>query len=266
LSVPAYPVIYGLGIALGFAVLLWLAAREGIDARQLAHFVLVISVSTIVGGRLFYVLHNPDEFEGNWQEAFKLHHAGQVFYGGLLLGIPTTLIFCRLAKLPWRRVLDLAAVGAPAGLALGRWACFCKGCCYGKVTDVSWAIQFPKHIDVHGGTVGSLPFLRHLEQGLITEAATYSLPVHPAQIYSSLLSLGVFIIMLWLWKKRHARGKLLLLYLMLYAASRFFLEFFRDNQMAFASLTIAQVLSIVIGMTASFVLVILRSKTKRATA
>lgn len=251
LSIPAYPVLYGLAITLGCILLLWLGTREGIDSRKLVHLVPIVALSCIVGGRLFYVLHFLKDFKGNWQDTFALSRGGQVFYGGLLLGIPSVIIFCKLAKLSFRRVFDLMAVATPAGLALGRLACFCRGCCYGRVTNLPWAIEFPKYVDLQGHTLGSPPFLRHLEQGLISEAELHSLAVHPAQIYSSLLSLGVFIIMLWFWKSKYARGRLLFVYLILYASSRFFVEFFRDNQMAFAGLTIAQVLSIVVGIGAA---------------
>ena len=258
LSVPAYPILYGLGITLGCAVLLLLAAKERINVRKLAHLILVLTLSCALGGRLFYVLHHIGEFTGNWEKAFRLSYGGQVFYGGLLLGIPSVLIFSRLANLHWGRVFDLTAVATPAGLALGRWACFCRGCCYGRITNLPWAVEFPKHIDVNGHIVGSLPFLRQMDQGLITESASHSLPVHPAQIYSSLLSVVVFIVMLWFWRTGFAKGRLLFIYLILYSSTRFIVEFTRDNQMAFAGLTVAQVLSVIIGVAATFALVVCR--------
>ena len=251
LSVPAYPVLYGLGITLGFVVLLFLATREGIDTRKLAHLILVITLSCILGGRLFYVLHHTSEFTDNWEKAFRLSYGGQVLYGGLLAGIISVLIFCKLAKLPRNRIFDLMAVATPAGLALGRWACFCRGCCYGRVTDIWCAVKFPKHIDISGQVVGSPPFLRHLDQTLISASSSHSLAVHPAQIYSSLLSAAVFLFMLWFWKTGFAKGHLVFVYLILYALARFIVEFTRDNQMAFAGLTVAQVLSMVIGLGAA---------------
>ena len=248
LSIPAYPVLYGLGITLGFAVLLLLAVREGIDVRKLVHLILVITFSCILGGRFFYVLHHTSEFTDNWEKSFRLSYGGQVLYGGLLVGILSVFIFCKLTKLPLKRIFDLMAIATPAGLALGRWACFCRGCCYGRVTDIWWAVKFPKHIDISGQVVGSPPFLRHLDQALINANASHSLSVHPSQIYSSLLSVTVFIIMFWFWKRGFVRGRLVFVYLILYAMSRFIVEFTRDNQMAFAGLTVAQVLSIVIGL------------------
>ena len=151
-----------------------------------------------------------------------------------------------------RKILDLLAVAAPLGLFLGRLGCFCKGCCYGRISEMPWAVSFPKHVDVHGDTVGSLAFLRHLDQDLITIAASKSLTIHPAQIYSSLLSAIVFLVMLWLWKKKYAQNHLLFVYFIIYAVCRFSVEFFRDNQMSFAGLTIAQVFSIGIVLCTSF--------------
>jgi len=255
--IPAYPIIYGVAITLGGAVLLWVGRTEGLPSRKLVHIIPIVVVSCVLGGRLFYVLHFPEDFQGIW-EALELSHGGQVFYGGLLLGIPAVILLCKLTKLPWVVVLDLSAVAAPAGLALGRLACFCRGCCYGRITDIPWAVRFPKHVDIYGNIVGSPAFISHLDQELITKADMYSLPIHPAQLYSSLLSTAVFIIMLWFWKTKRARGRLLFLYLILYSSTRFFVEFFRDNQMAFAGLTVAQVLSIVIGVGGASALIICR--------
>ena len=106
----------------------------------------------------------------------------------------------------------------------------------------------PKFVDMSGHLAGSPPFVRHLEQGLISELSAHSVPVHPAQLYSSIASLLVFSIMLWLWKTKRARDSLLLIYLLLYALVRFGIEFIRDNEMAFWGLTIPQVVSIVMAI------------------
>jgi len=260
--IPAYPIIYGLAITMGGVVLLWLGRKEGLPPQKLVHTIPIVAVSCVLGGRLFYVLHFPGDFQGIWG-AFDLSHGGQVFYGGLLLGIPAVILLCKLSKLPWVIMLDLTAVSAPAGLALGRWACFCRGCCYGRITDLPWAVKFPKHVDIYGDIVGSPAFISHLHQELITKTDMYSLPIHPAQIYSSLFSIGVFLVMIWLWKTKRARGKLWLAYLVFYSGTRFTVEFFRENQMAFANLTVAQVFSIVIGISAGSILLITHNKIRK---
>jgi phosphatidylglycerol:prolipoprotein diacylglycerol transferase len=135
-------------------------------------------------------------------------------------------------------------IGVPLGLVVGRLGCYCRGCCYGKITDVYWAVTFPKHIDITGYVVGSPTYLHHLNQGLISKMDISSLPVHPAQIYSSLASLIIFVIMLYMWKTKRFSGQLFFIYLIIYSISRFILEIFRDNELAFKNITIPQVISI----------------------
>jgi phosphatidylglycerol:prolipoprotein diacylglycerol transferase len=54
-------------------------------------------------------------------------------------------------------------------------------------------------------------------------------PLHPVQLYESVLSLGIFVALLVLRKRRAATGSILPAYLMLYGAARFALEFVRDD-------------------------------------
>jgi prolipoprotein diacylglyceryltransferase len=105
---------------------------------------------------------------------FNLTEGGQVLYGGLLLAIPSILLTIRLLRLPLGVTADLLAVGAPFGLVVGRWACFCRGCCYGKPSGLSWAIRYPRHIDLNGDVVGPPAFLSHVKQGFITNAADHT--------------------------------------------------------------------------------------------
>ena len=197
------------------------------------------------------MLQHLGDFKGKWGQTFTLSDGGQVLYGGLLLAIPSLVFFCRMAHLPTRRIMDLVVVAAPVGLAIGRLGCFCRGCCYGSIANVPWAVRFPKHIDAFGRIVGSPPYVDHWSNGLVVEASTYAIPVHPAQIYSSAVSLGVFFILVWLWKREFARGQLLLLYLIIYGASRFCLEFIRANDIVFAAMTLPQIVSMIVALIGS---------------
>ncbi|MBN2560976.1 MAG: prolipoprotein diacylglyceryl transferase [Phycisphaerae bacterium] len=118
--------------------------------------------------------------------------------------------------------------------------------CYGGVSDLPWAIRFPRHVDQDGHLVGSPALLSQVRAGLVSEAADYSLPVHPVQIYASMASMAVFVIMLMCWKKKLCRGRLMLLYIVLYAFCRFWIEFCRDNRVVAGGFTLAQIISVVL--------------------
>jgi len=245
-SIPAYPLIYGVAIACAGIALLVMAFRERLDVCRVAHVFLFASLAIIVGGRMAYLLQHSDRFASEVVTVFDLSSPGQVLYGGLLLCIPTVALVSRWLSLPVARMADLFAVAAPLGLVIGRWACFCRGCCYGKVTNLPWAIQYPKHVDVAGTLVGPPVFISQVKQGVLLKTADCTLSVHPAPVYASIVSLFVFCIMLWFWRSGRFQGRLVIIYPMLYALSRFALDFTREYKMAFWGFTISQVVSILV--------------------
>lgn len=244
LSIPAYPLLYGAGIAVAGLVATILGTRRGLPRLSLAHLVPLVAIAIVCGGRAFYVGQHLSRFRDAPLAALDLSDGGQVFYGGLLLALAVFWIYCTSKRLPLATVSDAFAVGIPLGHAIGRIGCFCRGCCYGRVSEVAWAVRFPKFIDANGNTIGSPPFLTQLEGGLIHDWARESLPVHPAQLYASAVLVLLFAAMLFVWHKGWLRGQLLPSYILVYACARFVLEAFRDNEMAFWGLTIAQVVSV----------------------
>ncbi len=112
------------------------------------------------------------------------------------------ILFCRKYKFDLWQVLDLVIVTVPIGLGLGRIGNFINGELYGRVTNVHWAMAFPA-----GGR----------------------LPRHPSQIYEFFLEGILLFTILWLLKDRGFRtGALSALFLILYGAFRFSVEFFRE--------------------------------------
>jgi phosphatidylglycerol:prolipoprotein diacylglycerol transferase len=235
-----------MGIAVTGIIAILLGKREGLDPRKLAHVLLITAVSILIGGRIMYVLIYPSEFQGRWSDAVDLTQSGQVHYGGVIFGILGGIYALKKMRLPVGRVLDVFAVGAPLGVLIGRLGCFCRGCCFGSITDVPWAVRYPPFVDIDGNLVGSPAFLYHVETAGLAKSAAFSLPVHPSQLYEAGAECVVFGIMLWLWKSRCCSGRLLLVYVALYCAVRFLVEFTRVERIAFYGLSIYQVISIVI--------------------
>jgi len=115
---------------------------------------------------------------------------------------------------------DAFALAIPLGHAIGRMGCFLGGCCYGTVSHLPWAIEYP---------VGSVPFLSQVKSGMLSAQASHSLAVHPAPLYDLFFDLCLFV---WLFVKRDSfqtRGALFRVYLFAYASFRFIAEFFRAD-------------------------------------
>jgi phosphatidylglycerol:prolipoprotein diacylglycerol transferase len=136
---------------------------------------------------------------------------GHVFYGGYIGSITFPLIYTVLAKVRFRPILDITATYMPLALAIHRsFGCFNAGCCFGRPTDVPWAVTFP---------AGSLA------------AEVYGVvPAHPTQLYEAGAGLVMFAFLLY-WRKHYYRvaGELFALQVALYAVARFVIEFYRGD-------------------------------------
>jgi prolipoprotein diacylglyceryltransferase len=106
---------------------------------------------------------------------------------------------------------DSFALPLALALAVGRWGCFCHGCCYGVATTLPWGVDFGDGIRRH-----------------------------PTQAYESLFHLGMAVV-LWQLLRRHAlQYQHLKLYLIAYALYRFATEFIRPEPSLWLGLTFYQ--------------------------
>src|SRR5436190_1204487 len=128
-----------------------------------------------------------------------------IHWYGLFGAILCTLVYLRMKKLPIWKFGDVMAPGIALGYAIGRIGCLMNGCCYGKETNVPWAIHFPPDHETHG--VG----------------------VHPTEVYETLLNIPLFFFLAWLFPRRKFEGQVFATYLMCYAVLRSFVEFFRGD-------------------------------------
>ena len=212
-------------IALAFVVGLWTATwrarREKIPADKIADIVLWLMIGGIVGARIIYVTtYWHEEFAGQpWTEVFMIQHGGLVYYGGLIGGILAGAIYILWKKLPFWKTADVLAPSIALGSVFGRAGCLLNGCCYGRPTNVPWAIQFPN---------GSSAWEQQFQEGLVG-ANSPSLPVHPTEIYDGLLNLILFLFLAWLFRRKKFDGQVFATYLICYAVFRGIVEYFRGD-------------------------------------
>jgi len=230
---------YGVGYVVGILFAWWYARRIIATGRlwpsgkaplapdHVDDFLIWAAVGVVAGGRIGYILfYDFQRYLANPLDIFAVWQGGMSFHGGLLGVTLAMIFFARRRGIPAWSLFDVIAAGAPVGLGLVRMTNFINSELWGRVTDVPWAVIFP-----NGG-----PF-----------------PRHPSQIYEAgLEGLVLFLVLSWLVWRRGALARPGLVagtFIAGYAASRIFVEFFRepDAQIGYLAgnwLTMGMILSL----------------------
>ena len=213
IALHTYGLMAALGLLAGIYTAVRLSPRAEIDRNQVWNLGVYIALAALFGGKLFLILLDWRYYSANPREIFSLRslQAAGVYYGGILFGALMAYLYARRYQLGFGRAADVFAPGLALGTAIGRIGCFSAGCCWGKPTDVAWAVTFTHP---YAERVTGVPLHTRL---------------HPTQLYESVVLLGIFAVLLWLWRRRRFDGQVFAAFLALYAAARFGLEFFRGD-------------------------------------
>ena len=253
------------------------------DPQLITNAALYSLIGGVFGARVFYVLHHLNDFKQDPVSVFEIWNGGLELLGGVILAVTIILLYLIYHKLPIRRYLDILAIGLMLALAFGRIGCFLNGCCFGKPSDLPWAVRFPYNSFAYLSQINPNLERNRLEPQLILPQDEYisfidkdghwhpkefeyltdqqkievttgkyrCLPVHPTQLYSSAAGAISCLILFLFWRrsktdKIHAKpGCTFSLMFIIYGIARFFIELLRDdNPFEFDGLTISQNISI----------------------
>jgi phosphatidylglycerol---prolipoprotein diacylglyceryl transferase len=210
--------VYTYGILLAAAYLLGLkfamvrAKKRGLDEARVLDLGIYIIISALVGAKLLLLVTDFHTFTSDPKELLTLARSGGVFYGGLILAVTVALWYIRKIRLPLWTTCDVFAPGIALGHVVGRFGCLFAGCCFGKPTTKPWGITFTD------------PF------AAANVGTPLGVPLHPTQLYEAGAELIILIVLLWSERKgRPFAGRTFWLYMLLYAVSRFIIEFFRGD-------------------------------------
>jgi phosphatidylglycerol:prolipoprotein diacylglycerol transferase len=225
LSIPLHT--YGLLIALGFVVAIWLAGRTaeraGLDREAVIDLSFWLLLAGMVGSRILFIVVNWDEYAREPLSVLAFWKGGLVFYGGFIGATAVAFVYMRGHGMRFLPYADALVPSVSIGHAIGRLGCFAAGCCWGGSCDSHYALaaRFPPE---------SLAYQSQVTHGLIRAGERATLPIHPTQLYESAGELLIFLALtLWRTRKR-AHGEILALYLILYAPLRALVEHFRGDE------------------------------------
>lgn len=254
---------YGFMMVVGFSTATLLAVhhakRIGMDPGIIGDLMIWLLIPGLIGARTFYALQYPERVFGGGPERnplwsmIALWDGGLVFYGSVIGGAVGGLLFCRRRKIRPLALGDIVAPSLFVGAGFGRIGCFLYGCCYGGPCSLPWAVRFPPD---------SLTYQAQLSEGVILPGAASTTPLHPTQIYSSLMAFLLAGVLVWFFRRRMVEGFVVGLMFTLYPINRFFLEVIRNDERGQlgTALTISQLISIVLFISGISILVWLSKK------
>ena len=187
--------------------------RDALAVPDIAWWCLI---GVIAGGRLGYVLVNASYFAENPLKIFAIWEGGLVMYGGFILAATLGAWKARQLGLHVWAALDWGLTGGFLGQAIGRIGCLMVGDDFGKPTDVAWALRVPDPLPL----------------GSLFPAGSEGTLLHPAQVYMQLKGVALFLIGVWLLKRKKFHGQVAAILIGGYALLRFVIESFRGDAAA----------------------------------
>ena len=214
-----YSICFGLGLILGLRVVhrLWLDDNWPIE--KLDRLTIYVFLATLIGARLGHCLfYEPDYFlshpieifipfksvNGEWvYDGFR----GLASHGGILAVVLTLILYSWKKDLPILSLLDKVAVGGILTGCFIRLGNFMNSEIIGKPTGGDYGVIF-EQVDL--------------------------IPRHPAQLYEAIAYLIIFFVLLNVHRhKKSQQGFTFGLLFILLFTSRFLIEFYKENQVAF---------------------------------
>ncbi|UZO81702.1 prolipoprotein diacylglyceryl transferase [Aquimarina sp. ERC-38] len=220
LPIRYYGLFFVTGLLLGVQVVKKVYKSEGVPVAYLETLASYLFLGTIIGARLghclfydfdYYADHILEMFipfrevKGSWQFT---GFTGLASHGGAIGILVAITIYCIKYKMPFLKIMDYLSIGIPVGCIFIRLGNFMNSEIYGKPTNGDYGVVF-------------------MRDDLI--------PRHPTQLYEAFLYLLVFITVYFYYQKLRPKydGVLFGIFLIGMFVSRFLVEFFKENQVAF---------------------------------
>lgn len=223
---------YSFLILVGIILAIFLAEKEAKKFKYDKDFIFDLAfwiiIFGIIGARLYYVIFNFELYKNDLLGIFKVWNGGLAIHGGIIVGLITLLVYCKIKVVKPLRVTDIAVPSLIIAQAIGRWGNFFNGEAHGPVTTLAnlKELFIPQFI-IDGMNIGGVYY-------------------HPTFLYESLWCVLGFIILLIVRKfyKSLKCGQLTCIYLMWYGAGRLVIESLRTDSLMLGSLKVAQLVSI----------------------
>jgi len=220
LTVRWYGLLFAMAFLVGYKIMEHVYKTENIPVKEVDRLSLHMIFGVVIGARLGHVLfYQPDWYFAHPLDILKIWEGGLASHGasiGILVAMYLYTLKGPVRSYSW--ILDRIILTVPIGGFFVRMGNLMNSEIYGHVTSLPWGFKFPNDSQNAG-----MPL--QLMQAH-----------HPTQIYEGLLYLALFIFLITLYNRKHASlkpGTLFGLFLIFLFGIRFFVEFFKEVQVAF---------------------------------
>lgn len=217
--------VFILTAVIGCAYFVKLLAKADLDFSKLVleDALIYVLIPGIIGARIYHLITDWHLYAANPLFALYIWNGGLGIYGAIIGGFLGLYMYCRKAKLPYLKLLDLVAITIPLGQIIGRFGNFANQELYGPKVDPNFPIGF-----------------------YVNSQNAY---FHPNFLYEQFGNAVLLVLLGWLYhtnKVKPGNGIFLGIYLAGYAGIRFLVDFLRFEPRILWGLTTAQLLSLAI--------------------
>jgi len=205
-TVYSYGVFVTLGFAAAIVTFLWELSKRDDSLWTGVDMLLVIIPVGLLGAKLFHVLFSFSDYLEGPRTLVSIIFSGWSAVGGLLGALLGMVVYFRRKGFDGWYWMDALIPSVPLAQTFMRVGCLLTGCCYGKPTDLPWAIMFTK-----------------------SAVAPLGVPLHPTQAYHLAANLCIYLFLTFRRKRSAFSGELTLTYVLLYAIQRSVIDVFRAD-------------------------------------
>ena len=210
-----YGLMYVVAILIGLWSVKGYTQRKGISQRVVDRIVWWCIAAGVIGGRLYFVLQQPDLVSGYLLQPWRIlatWEGGMAFFGAIFLVLATLFWRARIERVNPLVLMDAGVLFGAVGQIFGRIGNLINGDIIGYRSTLPWSTVY-----------------QHPQSWACLNVTTCNVPVQPAAAYELLTNLVVLTLLLVLVRRVTRPGVLLLVYLHCYAVTQFLLFFVRDN-------------------------------------
>ena len=238
-TVYGYGLMIAIGILAGCLIAEYRAGKQKLDSEQIFPMILWCLVGGFFCAKLLFWITEWKSIVQDPGFIMETLSSGFVVFGGIIAGILTGLLYCRIRKLVFFKYADVILPSVALAQGFGRIGCFLAGCCYGKETESVFSVIFQN-----------------------SEYAPNHVALIPTQLYSSGLDFLHFLLLLLIARNKKEDGQVTACYLIFYSIGRFVIEFFRGDIIrgSVGILSTSQFISIFTGIAGIVLLIRIRKK------